>query len=95
MPTQSERDDHEVDHQPYRSWCEECVEGRGTGEQHKSSGEPSDIAILAFDYLYVTRSKVLTREQSNKVPTEDIILKILVVKDLKPKAVFAHTVTQK
>ena len=36
-PTQSERDEHCIDHWPYRSWCEDCVRGRATGEQHKTS----------------------------------------------------------
>ena len=27
LPTQSEVDDHEIDHIPYRSWCPGCVEG--------------------------------------------------------------------
>ena len=29
MPTQSERDDHELTHANYRSWCEHGVKGRG------------------------------------------------------------------
>ena len=33
-PTQAEIDEHNVDHFPYRAWCECCVAGRGTGEQH-------------------------------------------------------------
>ena len=35
-------------HCPYRSWCEECVEGRGVGPQHKS-GPASKIPIISFD----------------------------------------------
>ena len=31
-PTQEEIDEHMIDHLPFRSWCEECVKGRGTGE---------------------------------------------------------------
>jgi len=27
LPTQSQIDDHRLDHLPYRSWCDECVEG--------------------------------------------------------------------
>ena len=35
MPSQAEVDEHEVDHTPYRQWCEECVAGRSTGEPHR------------------------------------------------------------
>ena len=30
LPSQSEIDDHNIDHCPYRSWCPHCVEGRGS-----------------------------------------------------------------
>ena len=33
-PNQAEIDEHNVDHFPYRAWCECCVAGRGAGEQH-------------------------------------------------------------
>ena len=53
-PSQLEVEEHEVDHYPYRTWCEECVKGRGTGEPHRSvTGERH--AIFAFDYLYLTK----------------------------------------
>ena len=98
-PSQSEIDEHEVDHLPYRCWCEDCVRGRGTGEQHRNTGETGAIPIIAFDYLFVTEDKVLRREEHaacdlSKQASEQVT-KILVVKDLKSKAVFAHVVTQK
>ena len=53
-PLQQEIDEHEVDHHPFRSWCEECVKGRGTGEPHRAAaGDRS--AIFSFDYLYLTK----------------------------------------
>ena len=33
QPTQTQLEDHRVDHLPYRSWCPECVAGKATGEQ--------------------------------------------------------------
>ena len=36
LPSQSEIDDHNIDHCPYRSWCRHCVNSRGIGEQHRS-----------------------------------------------------------
>ena len=35
LPSQSEIDDHNVDHCPYRSWCRHCVEGRARELTHK------------------------------------------------------------
>ena len=51
MPTQSERDEHDISHYPYRCWCEHCVEGRGIemghrlGDDHNSRG----VAVIGFD----------------------------------------------
>ena len=53
-PSQLEVEEHEVDHCPFRSWCEECVKGRGAGEPHRTvTGERT--AIFSFDYLYLTK----------------------------------------
>ena len=39
MPTQSERDDHDLTHYPYRSWCRHCVEGRGVEMRHRGTDD--------------------------------------------------------
>ena len=36
-PTASQREDHRASgHITFRSWCEDCVAGRATGEQHRT-----------------------------------------------------------
>ena len=37
LPTQSERDDHELTHATYRSWCGHCVNGRGIEMKHSNA----------------------------------------------------------
>ena len=81
MPTQSEIDEHDVDHTPYRCWCEACVEGRGVGEQHRMHGDSGSIPILAFDYLFVTAEDIYRREEVDDKKMQRVILKILVAKD--------------
>ncbi len=93
-PTQSEIDDHNVDHLPFRCWCEECMKGRGTGEQHRR-GVCSAIPIIAFDYLFITDRGVMRRDELEEGEKQKAWLKIFVVKDLKSKVVFAHVVPQK
>ena len=94
-PTQSERDEHCVDHWPFRSWCEDCVRGRATGEQHKASEQPRSIPVISFDYLFITRGWLLRREELEGTEDESVDLKILVVKDSRTKSVFAHVVDRK
>ena len=36
-PTQIEREEHELTHFPYRSWCPDCVKGQGIADRHKTN----------------------------------------------------------
>ena len=94
LPTQSEIDEHNVDHWPYRSWCEHCVRGRAVGEPHRS-GPESTVPVIAFDYLFIARGRILKKNELSEEDRQNIKLKILVVKDTKSKAIFAHAVRQK
>ena len=91
-PTAEEIENHRTTHLPYRSWCEECVKGRGSGEQHRA-GPASSVPIISCDYLLVTRHGVLRREEISE--GNAILLKILVVKDAKSKFIGAHVVPMK
>ncbi len=52
------------------------------------------IPIVAFDYLFIVERGVVRREELQDGEAERALLKILVVKDLRSKAVFAHAVPQ-
>ena len=91
---QAEIDEHNVDHWPYRCWCEHCVKGRGIGEPHVP-GPESHIPVIAFDYLFITQGKILKKDELSEEDKKHIKLKILVVKDTKSKVIFAHAVRQK
>ena len=96
MPTQSEIDDHNVDHLPFRSWCVPCVEGRAAGEQHRrSDGVASQVSKFAFDYMFVTKDKVILREELTEEDEKIVLMKILVGKDSRSRAIFAHVVRRK
>ena len=101
MPSQSERDDHDLTHYPYRSWCEHCVEGRGLEMGHKLGHDHwnRSVAMVSFDYMFVTQSNVYTREDWSACEERDIgsklLLKVLVVMDMRSKAIFAHAMPSK
>ena len=46
QPTEQEVSEHNVDHMPYRSWCEFCVKGRATGEQHRERAAAAPSLLL-------------------------------------------------
>ena len=55
QPSQAERAEHKLTHVPYRSWCSECVEGRGLGEQRGGhAGRAHEIPLVGLDYFYIT-----------------------------------------
>ena len=97
QPTQSERDDHELTHANYRSWCEHCVNGRGLEMKHAATTqEGRGIATVGFDYMFISGSSVYTRAEWSEANDGNAdagdVLKVLVVRDFKSKALFAHAV---
>ena len=42
-------EEHRITHYPYRSWCDECREGRGLGEQRgRHVGRPHDMPLIGI-----------------------------------------------
>ena len=90
QPTQQQLEDHRIDHLPYRSWCPECVAARATGEQHHKRTEAKRITTFSMDYLYLTKSRIVTKEEL--IDGGQVEMKVLVAKDSQTKTVSAHTV---
>ena len=58
-PTPAEVETHRETHLPYRSWCLDCVLGRGGGQQHRKAVDgPSGIPVIALDYFFMTPSNI-------------------------------------
>ena len=71
-PTQSELDEHRVDHLPYRDWCPECVEGFGRESPHISSSVKSAwIPVISCDYLFVTTRGAFAKDDFTPMDGED------------------------
>ena len=52
-PSKEERERHNINHCPYRSWCNICIEGRGKEDPHYKNNnkeENKGIPIIALDY---------------------------------------------
>ena len=95
QPSQSELEEHRIDHLPYRSWCPECVEGFGREHPHLSHKDKARwVPVISCDYLFLTARGVFTRKEWQPIEGEDF-LKIMVIHDNISKALFAHAVPQK
>ena len=106
-PSADDVERHRVTHYPYRSWCKQCVMGRGVGRGHAKSASESSVPIVGMDYFYVTKEGVRRREELSKelsgegdeaiaqARDKGEVLKCLLVRCLQSKNVFAHVVPQK
>eukprot|EP00971_Amphidinium_carterae_P015640 308814-Amphidinium_carterae.1 len=53
-PTEEEKRQHEVLHEPFRSWCAFCVASRGIADRHSAQERGEDaIASIGLDYAYL------------------------------------------
>ena len=65
---------------------------------HRVTGDEElrGIPTVAFDYMFLTSGHVYSRGEWAESPERDIdpelVLKVLVVRDLKSKSLFAHAV---
>ena len=103
LPSAADVEEHNRTHIPYRSWCKWCVEGRGRGDQHRSS-PGSSVPIVGADYFFMTSGGVKKRdeleyeldatgeEQLLAARTQGTIVKCIVVGCLQSKNIFAHCV---
>ena len=84
-PTAEERRIHDITHLPYRSWCAECVAGRGVGFAHTSHEALAEDAlpIVGIDYHYMGAEG------------EEGTIPMVCLKDSHTKVVFDHVVTKK
>ena len=64
LPTQSQLDEHRIDHLPYRSWCPECVEGFGREAAHTShQNQARWVPVISCDYLFLSARGAFLRKE--------------------------------
>ncbi len=97
-------EEHRLCHWPYRSWCDECVRGRGLGDQHRINPRPHDIPIIGVDFWYITKGTILKRGELEhpKIPDGDTevttarregrLVKCLIIRCYATKNIFGHVV---
>ena len=55
LPTQSEVDNHNITHVPYRNWCPHCVRGRGKDLDHRRSvDDDHKVQEFSLDYCFMS-----------------------------------------
>ena len=105
MPSPAEVEEHKITHTPYRSWCRECVMGRGCGRHHcRRTDRARDVPRIGIDYWYLTAHGFQKRKELEypetpegekaveEARTKGILTKCLVLRCHETKVVFAHVV---
>ena len=78
-PSNEERRKHRLTHFPFRSWCPECVAGRGRDHAHRRrEPEEREFNEIFFDYAFPRKEKA------------GQYITILVGRDRKSKTIIAH-----
>ncbi len=101
-PTVEEVEEHRITHYPYRCWCPHCVAGRALGPQHRGEHEPSKIAVIAMDYFYATKDRVMEAKETeelrgslDEMVESGSIVKCMMVRCTSTKAMYAVVVPKK
>ena len=83
-PTQAERDAHAATHLPFRSWCDECVQGRRDAPPHcRTKRSAGEIPEVSFDYAFIRRDD------------EEVLATLLVMRDRDSKSIRAWALERK
>ena len=58
QPSQKEKEEHEMTHLPFRSWCRHCIMERGREEDcRKSMEEERQVPEVHLDYMFMGDEK--------------------------------------
>ncbi len=83
-PTQADRDAHSTTHLPFRSWCNECVQGRKDAPAHyRTKRGAGEVPEVSFDYAFIRRD------------TEEEVATLLVMRDRDSKSIRAWALEHK
>ena len=87
-PTAREREAHEACHVPFRSWCLDCVSGRGVESPHRTNEEKQDeaVSLISGDYGFVRETAGMREEEDDEGEGEHR-LTILAATDSHTKSV--------
>ena len=108
QPSAEKVEKHRVDgHLPFRSWCKQCILGRGLGTPHTSVSSESLVPIVGMDYYFITKEGIKRRDElaaelgddSEETVTQarakGQLVKCMAVRCFKSKNTFTHVVLQK
>ena len=98
LPGAREREEHELTHCPYRSWCEHCTKGQKKDFPHKKvTGElaESSVVRVSMDYCFFTEDVDAKEDDHEETVKAKVSLTVLVMVETLCRSVWAYAVTTK
>ncbi|CAE7250077.1 unnamed protein product, partial [Symbiodinium sp. CCMP2456] len=91
VPSDADRAQHALTHEPYAPWCDTCVRFRGRQDQHATEASHGDgsRSVLSFDFGYCSREAPDDGKEARDRLT------VLFLHDRRTKAVHAIPTLQK
>ena len=97
-PTPLQRAMHDLNHWPYRSWCDPCVRGRATGQQHRGiKGEfaLSDVTRVLMDYGFLHEEETTTEGEHGEEKQSQVSMTMMVMLETLCESVWSYAVEGK
>ena len=73
-PTLKDREEHKCLHWPFRSWCRDCMRGRGMHDQHTSKkkknggvDEAREVPTISIDFIFPGTEQLSARKNAQLV----------------------------
>ena len=93
LPTEEEREQHMLTHEPFRSWCPHCTRGKCVAGPHLHKvREPGALSTLHCDYCFLVKCNKDEGKESYDARSGS---PIMVTYDSGTKSLSAHYVVQK
>ncbi len=95
LPSREQVDLHEaMGHAQYRSWCEDCIFGQGREDRHlRNRDSQRSMPVIGYDYAFLSAKDEEDVRKGRKSACD--VTRLLVGKDSKSKAHFAHVTPHK
>ena len=94
LPSVREREEHELTHCPFRSWCEHCTKGQKKDFPHKKvTGElaESSVVRVSMDYCFFTEDVDAKDDDHEETVKAKVSLTVLVMVEALCRSVWLES----
>ncbi len=97
-PSQAEREEHNLTHCKFRSWCDPCVKGQAKDDAHGTvQGEYAESSIprVTMDYAFLTENVKAKEDEFTEEVKAKVSMTILVLVESMCRSVWTYAVESK